>query len=74
MESLVRNFVFVPCINTLNCIRHTEKVGWEGAHHPYLQLGELNCEGRISRGLLKAPRAAALRPSVTEHSYDGSDG
>ena len=50
----------------------------EGAHHPYLQLGELNCEGRSSRGLvegiLKAPRAAALRPNVTEHSYDGRVG
>ena len=53
----------------------------EGAHHPYMQLeeggggGELNCEGRGSRGLvegiLKAPRAAALRPNVTEHNYDG---
>ena len=45
------------------------------AHHPYLQPGELNCEGCSSRGLvegiLKAPRAAALRPNVTEHSYDG---
>ena len=55
------------------------KAKWEGAHHPYLQLGELNCEGRSSRGLveagvegiLKAPRAAALRPNVAEHSYDG---
>ena len=49
------------------------KVKWEGAHHPYLQLGELNCEGRSSRGLvegiLKVPRAAALRPNVTEHSH-----
>ena len=54
------------------------KVKWEGVHHPYLQLGELNCEGRSSRGLvegiLKAPRAAALRPNVTEHSYDGRVG
>ena len=25
----------------------------KGAHHPYLQLGELNCEGRSSRGLLE---------------------
>ena len=43
------------------------KVKWEGAHHPYLQLDELNCEGRSSRGLvegiLKVPRAAALRPN-----------
>ena len=49
-----------------------------GAHHLYLQLGELNWEGRSSRGLvegiLKAPRAAALGPNVTEHSYDGKFG
>ena len=36
------------------------------------------CEGRSSRGLvegiLKAPRAAALRPNVMEHSYDGRVG
>ena len=54
------------------------EVKWEGAHHPYLQLSELNCEGRSSRGLvegiLKAPWAAALRPNVTEHSYDGRVG
>ena len=54
------------------------KVKWEGAHHPYLQLGELNCKGRSSRGLvegiLKAPRAAALRPNVMENSYDGRVG
>ena len=50
-------------------------VKWEGAHRPYLQLGELNCEGRSSRGLVegivKTPRAAALRPNAMEHSYDG---
>ena len=55
------------------------KVKLKSAHDPlYLQLGELNCEGRISRGLvegiLKAPWAAALRPNVTEHSYDGRFG
>ena len=49
--------------------------GREGAHHPYLQLGELNYEGRSLRGLvegiLKAPcRAAVLRPNAMEHSYD----
>ena len=43
---------------------------WEGAHHPYLQLGELNCEGCSSRGIvegiLKAPRAAALRVTTIQ--------
>ena len=62
----------------LRKVGHMSKVKWEGAPHPYLQLGELNCEGRSSRGLvegiLKAPRAAALRPNVTEHSYDGRVG
>ena len=47
-----------------NDVFASEKVKWEGAHLPYLQLGELNCEGRSSRGLveriLKAPRAAAF--------------
>ena len=30
-----------------------DRIKWEGAHHLYLQLGELNCEGRSSRGLVE---------------------
>ena len=77
LKSLQGQAVETDHVYTLN-LKISLKGKWEGAHHPYLQLGELNCEGRSSRGLvegiLKAPRAAALRPNVTEHSYDGRVG
>ena len=62
-NSYIRQFV---AISIVKC-----KVKWEGAHHPYLQLGELNCEGRSSRCLVAMAfeGATALRSNVTEHSY-----